>query len=89
MSVCLWHISNIVSSMAAHFAFCILLFSARVVLWTGVDFYYHVWAILFYPITLESRRGTTDKFAITPFHLVLFSAALVELAKSIPVHSLI
>ena len=46
-------------------------------------------SILFYPITLEDRRGTTDEFATTPFHLDLFSAALVELAKSIPVHSLI
>ena len=44
---------------------------------------------LFYPITLESHRGTTDEFATIPFHLVLFSAALFELAKSIPVHSLI
>ena len=43
---------------------------------------------LFYPITLEGRRGTTDEFATIPFHLDLFSAALVELAKSIPVHSL-
>ena len=48
-----------------------------------------VYSILFYPITLEGRRGTTDEFATTPFHLDLFSAALVELAKSIPVHSLI
>ena len=46
-------------------------------------------SILFYPITLEGRRGTTDEFATIPFHLNLFSAALVELAKSIPVHSLI
>ena len=38
---------------------------------------------------MEGRRGTTDEFATTVFHLVLFSAALVELAKSIPVHSLI
>ena len=45
------------------------------------------YSILFYPITL--RRGTTDEFATIPFHLVLFSAVLVELAKSIPVHSLI
>ena len=45
-------------------------------------------SILFYPITLEGRRGTTDEFATIPFHLDLFSAALVELAKSIPVHSL-
>ena len=42
------------------------------------------YSILFYPITLEGRRGTTDEFATTPFHLDLFSAALVELAKSIP-----
>ena len=45
--------------------------------------------ILFYPITLGGRRGTTDEFATIPFHLDLCSAALVELAKSIPVHSLI
>ena len=38
---------------------------------------------------LRSRRGNTGKFATIPFHLVLFSAVLVELAKSIPVHSLI
>ena len=31
----------------------------------------------------------TDEFATIPFHLVLFSAVLVELAKSIPVHILI
>ena len=48
-----------------------------------------VYSILFYPITLEGRRGTTDEFATIPFHLDLFSAALVELAKSISVHSLI
>ena len=46
-------------------------------------------SIPFYPITLGGRRGTTDEFATIPFHLDLFSAALVELAKSIPVHSLI
>ena len=45
--------------------------------------------LLFYPITLGGRWGTTDEFATIPFHLDLFSAALVELAKSIPVHSLI
>ena len=45
--------------------------------------------ILFYPVTLEGRRGTTDEFATIPFHLDLLSAAQVELAKSIPVHSLI
>ena len=43
-------------------------------------------SIVFYPITLEGRRGTTDEFATIPFHLDLFSAALVELAKSISVH---
>ena len=42
-----------------------------------------------YPITLEGGRGTTDEFATIPFHLDLFSAALVELAKFIPVNSLI
>ena len=47
------------------------------------------YSILFYPITLGGRRGTTDEFATIPFHLDLFSAALVELARSIPVHSLI
>ena len=46
-------------------------------------------SILFYPITLEGRRGTTDEFVTIPFHRVLFSAAPFELAKSIPVHSLI
>ena len=35
-------------------------------------------AILFDPITLEGCRGITDEFATTPFHLVLFLAALVE-----------
>ena len=47
-------------------------------------------SILFYSIpTLEGRRSTTDEFATIPFHLDLFSAALVELARSISVHSLI
>ena len=57
-----------------------------------VDYWYLLYNkrfILFYPITLEGRRGTTYDFATTPFHLILFSDALVELAKSIPVHSLI
>ena len=50
----------------------------------------HCFQLLFYFITTyEDRRGTTDEFATIPFHLVLFSAAQVELAKSIPVHSLI
>ena len=39
----------------------------------------HFYAILFYPITLEGRRGTTDELAIIPFHPVLFSVALAEL----------
>ena len=43
------------------------------------------YSILFYPITLGGRRGITDEFATIPFHLDLFSAALGELAKSIPV----
>ena len=45
-------------------------------------------SILYYSISLECRRGITDDFATIPFHLVLFSAALVKLAKSIPAHSL-
>ena len=58
-----------------------------------IDFNYmycdlHLIYFLFYPIILEGRRGTTDEFSTIPFHLVLFSAALVELAKFIPVHSL-
>ena len=44
---------------------------------------------LFYSITLEGRLGTIDEFATITFHLVLFSAALVEPAKSISVYSLI
>ena len=48
-----------------------------------------LFSILFYPITLGGRRGTTYEFATIPFHLDLFSASLVELAKSISVHSLI
>ena len=46
------------------------------------------YSILFYPITLEGHRGTTDECATIPFH-DLFSAALVKLAKPIIVHSLI
>ena len=56
---------------------------------TAVHRNQNFYSILFYPITLGGRRGTTDEFATIPFHLDLFSAALVELAKSIPVHSLI
>lgn len=43
---------------------------------------------MLYPITIEGRRGTTDDFAIFAFHIVLFSVALAELAKSIHVHPL-
>ena len=32
---------------------------------------------------MEGRRGTTDDFATTPFHLVLFSTALVKLFRSL------
>ena len=51
---------------------------------TSIDFD----TILFYPIALAGGWGTTDEFATIPCHLVLFSAALVEMTKSIPVHSL-
>ena len=46
-------------------------------------------SVLFHPITLKGRRATTDDYATAPFHLILFSVALVELAKSIPVYSFI
>ena len=42
-----------------------------------------------YPITLQGRWGTTDDVTTTPFQFVQSMVALVELAKSIPVHSLI
>ena len=51
--------------------------------------FYKSISILFYPITLGGCWGTTEDFATIPFHLDLFSAALVELTKSIPIHSLI
>ena len=44
--------------------------------------------IPFYPVTLQRRWGTTDYFAVIPFHLVLFSAVLTELTKLSLVHSL-
>ena len=47
---------------------------------------------IFYTIlshNIGRLSGTTDKFATIPFYLVLFLAALVDLAKSIPVPSLI
>ena len=37
----------------------------------------------------HGHQRTTDESATIPFHLVLFSAALVEQTNSIPVHSLI
>ena len=37
----------------------------------------------------DDHQGTTDEFGTISFHLVLFSAALVELTNFIPVHSLI
>ena len=43
-------------------------------------------SILFYPITLQGRWGTKDDFATISFQAVLFSAVLVELAKSILVN---
>ena len=55
--------------------------NAESVCFVSVSFSYF-YSILFYPITLEGRRGTTDEFAEITFHLILFSAALVELAKS-------
>ena len=56
------------------------------------------YSIIFYAITLEGRQSITNDFAKISFHRILFflfffvccfSAALVELAKSIPAHSLI
>ena len=72
---CGFSVLNVISVCIWSLAICLYLFL----------FY----SILFYPITLGGRRGTTDEFATIPFHLDLFSAALVELAKSISVHSLI
>ena len=46
-----------------------------------------LYSILLYPKTLEGHRDTTDEFETISFHLVLFSAALVELTMTIPVHS--
>ena len=42
-----------------------------------------------YPITLRSRWDTTDDFTTIPYQIVLSLAALVVLAKFVPVHSLI
>ena len=65
--------------------YCILLFMNYLL--SNLDFTLPYFFLLF-PITLEGC-GASDDFATVSFHLVLFSAALVELAKSIPVHSLI
>lgn len=43
---------------------------------------------LIYRMTLQCRWGTTADFATILFYHVLFSAVLVELTLSIPVHSL-
>ena len=59
----------------------------------GVIFVFrHMGVLEFYFILSNNLRrstGTTDDFAIIPFLLILFLAALAELAKYIPVHSLI
>ena len=44
------------------------------------------YSIPFYPITLVGHLFTTDGFATIPFHLVLFTTALVELASTASVH---
>ena len=36
------------------------------------------YSILFYPISLGGHQGATNEFATIPFHLVLFSAAIIE-----------
>ena len=45
--------------------------------------------IFFFLHNLGRLWGITEDLATIPFHLVLFSAAPVKLAKSTPVHSLI
>ena len=44
--------------------------------------------ILFYPMTLQGHWSTMEDFTTNPFHLVLISADLVEIAKFIPFHSI-
>ena len=56
-------------------------------LFLGVPILKHIRVV--YPITLQGQWATTDDFPTIPFHLVLFSAARAELAKTIPVHSFI
>ena len=45
--------------------------------------------LFFFPITLVYHWSIKDDITTISFHLILFSATLAELAKSIPVHSLI
>ena len=59
--------------------YCILLFMNYLL--SNLDFTLPYFFLLF-PITLEGC-GASDDFATVSFHRVLFSAALVELAKSI------
>ena len=88
------HISLLFINRPSLTEFSVLISSLYVVLPKDLRIYYSEiildsFLFLFYPITLEGHRGTTDEFATIPIHLVRFSAALVELAKSIPVHCLI
>ena len=68
---------------------CLLQFSILNLKWALMIFLFHFFSILIYTIIMEGHWGTTDDFATIPCHLVLFSPALIELAKSIPVHYLI
>ena len=64
--------------------YCLLLFKNYYLIWTPLCIFF------FYKAhNLGRLLGITDDFETIPFHLVLFSAALVELAKFIPVHPLI
>ena len=47
----------------------------------------YIYSYPVYLIALRDCWGTRDDFPTIPFHLVLSSAALVELAKSIPLQS--
>ena len=64
--------------------YCLLLFMNYYLISTSLCLYFS-----FNSHNLGRLWGITDDFATIPFHLVLFSAALVELAKIISVHSLI
>ena len=63
--------------------YCLLLFMKHPIIYFRFHF------ALFFSFFFLEGCAASDGFATIPFHLVLFSAALVELAKSIPVHSLI